>query len=276
MIVRAPPNRTVKKIIKWKLYLEPHDFEWHCKMLRQSIRKLATEATAFNIAQPPKYTLASLRSFPSLEPKEFVPLPAKFFDAPLRRDFLWSAVVYEADKARVGSGNVITKGDKLFSNRKLHPQKGTGRARVGDANSPIRDNGIKAHGIKAGHDWSTELPSKIYNRAVQTALAEHYRNGRLYIVGGSSINDTDLEVLDFNYDSPEITKQFVDQHNLEKLSLLFITDAQRTNLIASTEHIGKKADVLVKEAVEVRDILKANRIYIELPALQWFISKYAN
>lgn len=251
-------------------------------MFHQSIRRLATEATqasAFKIAQPPKYTLASLRTFPSLEPQTFIPLPAPFFDSPLRRDFLWSAVVFEADKARVGSGNVPTKGDKLFSNRKLHPQKGTGRARVGDANSPMRDNGIKAHGIKAGHDWSTELPSKIYNKAFQTALAEQYKNGKLFIIGGAEdqkVNPFDSTVLDFKYNYEEATKQFVESHQLNKLNLLFITNQQRNNLLASTEYIGKKADVLIKEAVEVRDILKANRVYIELPALQWFISKYSS
>lgn len=199
-------------------------------------------------------------------------------DRPLRRDFLWSAVVYEADKARVGSGYVPTKGDKLFSNRKLHPQKGTGRARVGDANSPIRDNGIKAHGIKAPHDWSTKLPSKIYGKAFQTALSEQYRQGRLYIIGESpeaKVPESDGAVLDFKYAYQEATKQFVEKHDLDHLHLLFITEGQRTNLVKSTEYISNKADVLVKEAVEVRDILKANRVYIEAPALQWLISKYA-
>lgn len=245
-------------------------------MFKQLIRTLATDAnSSLKIANPPKYTLGSLRSFPSLEPQSFIPLPCEFFEAPLRRDFLWSAVVYEADKARVGSGYVITKGDKLFSNRKLHPQKGTGRARTGDANSPIRDNGIKAHGIKAPHDWSTKLPNKIYAKAFQTAISDQYKNGKLFIVGGEPINEYDSSVLDFKYGFPEATKQFVENHDLENLSLLFITDGQRDNLLKSTEYIGKKADVLVKEAVEVRDILKANRIYIELPALQWFISRYS-
>lgn len=252
-------------------------------MFRQSIRRLATEANAsgesmLKISTPPKYTLASLRSFPSLEPHSFVPLPTTFFDAPLRRDFLWSAVVYEADRARVGSGYVITKGDKLYSNRKLHPQKGTGRARTGDANSPMRDNEVKAHGIKAPHDWSTRLPSKVYGKAFQTAFSDQYRNGKVFIIGGSNdtTNQADDVVVDFKYGHPDATRQFVEAHDLDRLSLLFITDSQRDNLLNSTEYVGKKADVLVKEAVEVRDILKANRIYIEAPALQWFIGKYAD
>lgn len=234
-----------------------------------------TSKSIFNIGNPPQHTLASLRSFPSLEPHRFIPLPADYLTAPLRRDFLWQAVVYEADNARVGSGNVPTKGDKPFSNRKLLPQKGTGKARTGDANSPIRDNGLKPFGIKAGHDWSTNLPSKIYTKAFQTAIAEKYKHGKLFIIGETSEkSDHDLDILDFKYGHNIQMKQFIDVHQLNKLQLLFITDCQRTNLIEATE--GIKADVIAKEAVEVRDILKANRVYIELPALQWFIGKFIN
>lgn len=241
-------------------------------MFKQSVRSLAT--AEFAVGVPPKYTLASLRSFPSLEPHTFAPYPAKFLDLPLRRDFLWSAVVYEADKARVGSGYVPTKGDKWFSNRKLHPQKGTGRARVGDANSPIRDNGLKAHGIKAPHDWSTGLPLKIYSRAFRTAFSEQYRNGNLFVIGGEQQSENDTFVADFQYEHPEQMVQFVEQHHLEHLHLLFITDGQRNNLLAASEALGKKCDVLVKEAVEVRDLLKANRIYIEKSALNWFVGRH--
>ena len=245
-------------------------------MLRQSLRTMATEAAlVFHTATPPKYTLALLRSFPSLEPHTFIPLPALFFTAPLRRDFLWQAVVYEADKARVGLGYVPTKGDKPFSNRKLYNQKGTGKARVGDANSPTRDNGLKAHGIKAPHDWLTQLPAKIYSKAFQHALAEQYKQGKLYVVGADG-NEFDSAQCEFAYDHPATARQFVEAHGLEKLSLLFITDGVRPNLLNATEALGKKADVLVKEAVEVRDILRANRVYIELPALQWFIGKHSH
>lgn len=255
-------------------------------MFKYTIRSLATEAklatttTKFNISQPPKYTLASLRSFPSLEPHEFVPLPNDFLNLPIRRDFLWSAVVYEADNARVGSGNAITKSDQLYSHKKLRPQKGSGKARVGDGNSPHRDNPIKAHAITAPHDWSTKLPNKIYNKAMATALSEQYQKGKLFIIGSTNDSgnnqDHDLNIVDFKYEYPETMKQFIREHHLNKLNLLFITNEERSNLIKATDIPSGKADVLVKEAVEVRDILKANRIYMELPALQWFIGMYRN
>ncbi|GEQ66771.1 hypothetical protein JCM33374_g434 [Metschnikowia sp. JCM 33374] len=237
-------------------------------MLKKAIKKAIP--TKLSVGIPPKYTLASLRSFPSLEPQTMAPYPATFLDHPLRRDLMWSAVVYEADKARVGAGYVPTKSDKWFSNRKLHPQKGTGRARVGDANSPIRDNGIKAHGIKAPHDWSTDLPKKIYSRGFQAALSEQYRNGRLFVIGGEGASGA----ADFEYSHVDQMRQFVQHHDLDGLSLLFVTDVQRDNLLTATQDMGKKCDVVVKEAVEVRDLLKAKRIYIEQAALNWFVSEY--
>lgn len=245
-------------------------------MLRSFARSLATgvQETLLLVGVPPKYTLASLRSFPSLEPHTMAPYPAAFLNKPLRRDFLWSAVVYEADKARVGSGNVPTKGDKPFSNRKLHPQKGTGRARVGDANSPNRDNGLKAHGIKAPHDWLTKLPRKLYAKGFQTAFSEQYRNGQLFVIGGDKKADSDKGLVDFEYAYPQQMKAFVETHDLERLNLLFITDVQRDNLLKATEDMGKKADVVTKEALEVRDLLKANRIYIEEAALNWLVTYY--
>ena len=242
------------------------------------VRLLATEASVsstFRVATPPKYTLASLRSFPSLEPHSFVPLPATFFDAPVREDLLWSAVVFEADASRVGSGFVPTKGDSPYSNRKLHPQKGTGRARVGDANSPIRDNGLKAFGRKANVDFSTDLPIKVYNAAVRAAISKQYREGKIYVIGGDkATKESDGTELNFKYGHQQTTKEFVNTHKLQKLNLLFITDVQRDNLLSSTDYIGKKASVLTKEFVQVRDILKANRIFIEALALQYLIGKH--
>ncbi|KAI5955969.1 yml6 [Candida theae] len=268
-------------------------------MFKQSIRRLATEAktqsapvsqapSSLHVAPPPKYTLAQLRTFPSLEPTTFVPLPTSFFNthSPTRRDLLWSAAVFEADRARVGSNYVTLKSDSPYSNRKLRPQKGSGRARLGDANSPHMDNEIKAHAIKGPHDWSTDLPAKIYSKAVQTALTSQYKSGHLFVI--------DKEC-DFAQGSAEITQSFVSSHKLNQLNILFITEEDRNKLSSSLDQfflndrelkkmsrkerakaVAKvKGKVIKKEDVEVRDILKANRVFVELSALQWLISKYS-
>ncbi|RKP31006.1 ribosomal protein L4 [Metschnikowia bicuspidata] len=243
-------------------------------MFRQISRRISS--SAFSVGTPAEFTLASIRTFPSLEPHTMKVYPRKFLDHPLRRDLLWSAVIYEADCARVGSGYVPTKADSPFSNRKLRPQKGTGRARVGDANSPTRDNGLKAHGIKAPHDWSTKLPLKVYSRAFRTALSDQYRNGRLYVIGGESAGEHEFTRADFAYAYPEQMRRFVEHHGLERLNLLFVVDGHREQLVSAAADMGKKCDVLVKECVEVRDILRANRIFVEESAMNWFVSRYVD
>ncbi|RCK65577.1 54S ribosomal protein YmL6, mitochondrial [Candida viswanathii] len=266
-------------------------------MFRTSIRRLATEATttttttststAFHVAQPPSHTLAQLRSFPSLEPTTFLPLPTSFFntESPLRRDVLWSSVVYEADCARVGSNYVTLKSDSPYSNRKLRPQKGSGRARLGDANSPHMDNEIKAHAIKGPHDWSTALPKKLYALGMRSAFTDVYKLGKLNVVDG---------VCDFQYGFDVVSQMFVSTHHLGGLNLLFIVDSERQKLKESLEafftnektleglkkrekrkYLRKlKGKVLLKHEVEVRDILRADRVFVELSALQWFITEY--
>lgn len=243
-------------------------------MFKRILRRAST--SPFSVGKPAEYTLTSIRTFPSLEPHTMKAYPSKFLDQPLRRDLLWSAVVYEADCARVGSGYVPTKADSPFSNRKIRPQKGGGVARVGDANSPIRDNGLKAHGIKAPHDWSTKLPTKVYKKAFRTALSDQYRRGRLFVIGGDIAPEHDSTQTDFKYSYPEQMRQFIEHHNYAKLNLLFIVDGPREQLLNASADMGKKCDVIVKDAVEVRDILRANQIFVEEAALNWFVSRYGD
>ncbi|KAG7660646.1 yml6 [[Candida] subhashii] len=247
----------------------------------ESTTTTTIDEPVFHNVQPAKYTLGSLRAFPSLNPFTFIPLPAKFFTMPERKDILWSAVVFEADGERVGSNWAPTKGDKLFSNRKVRPQKGTGRARLGDANSPHLYNAIKAHVIQAPHDWSTELPDKIYSKAWSSAFSEQYKAGNLFIIGADpegkvqSDRKGDGSIVDFNVCDPLVYDKFAKSHNVKGKGLLFITNSKRDNLSQSAkERDSKKFIVKTKEDVDVRDILKANRIYVELPALQWIIGKH--
>ncbi|KAI3404786.1 yml6 [Candida oxycetoniae] len=252
------------------------------------IVKVGSSSSELHFAEPPKYTLAQLRSFPRLEPKSFIPLPTNFFhtEIPTRRDILWSATVFEADRARVGSNYVTKKSDAPFSNRKVRPQKGSGRARLGDANSPHMFNDVKAHAIKGPHDWSTEIPKKVYARAIQVALTTRYRDGHMFVIE---------DQCDFKQDNLEITQSFVSAHKFNNLSMLFIVDSDRDNLAKSMQTFflspGRlrlihpferrkakslvKGKVIKKEDVEAGDILVANRVFVEKSALEWLIAKYA-
>lgn len=220
-----------------------------------------------------------MRAFPSLEPLTFTPVPSDVLAAPLRRDILWRAVVYENDNKRVGSSNPPSRSDNGYSRRKLFPQKGTGRARAGDANSPVRATGARALPRKAPIDFSTELPSKIYSAAFRNALSYQYQQGKLFVVGGQNLlqdtNELDLNELEILpkdlelNDGGLIFKKFLREYNLQNKRLLFIVSEPREGLLQYTEEFKDNVDILQQEFVDVNDILKAHRIFIELEALEY-------
>ena len=196
--------------------------------------------------------------------------------------------MFENDRRRVGASNPPGRSDNGYSRRKLFAQKGTGRARVGDANSPIRHNGGRALARTAPNDYSTKLPNKIYNLAFATALSYQYRKGDLFIVGRdgeqsslSSPSPDDMSILDIplhvraenpeerkpNYSSV-LFKKFLDEHGWEGKRLLFVVNEPREGLLKYTNNYKNKVDVIQREGLEVNDILKASKVLIEFDALK--------
>lgn len=68
-----------------------------------------------------------------------------------------------------------------MSGRKLRPQKGTGRARIGDASSPTLRKGGVAFGPKP-KDWSQGIQRKVWELGLRTILSQRWREGNLIVV----------------------------------------------------------------------------------------------
>lgn len=257
--------------------------------VKETISKTLLSGPLPNIQLPPKYTLVSLKSFPSLEPTSVIPVSTSILDVPLRRDILWKAVVYENDNKRVGSSNPPGRSENGYSRHKIRPQKGSGHARVGDANSPTRHGGGRALARNAPNDYTTDLPRKVYSLAMTTALSYQYRNDNLNVIGtdqnSSSLNENDTSILDIIKRDGEtrsykyytsVFKKFLKENNLEGKRLLFITNNIRENLLKFTQPYKDKVDIIQWQGVEVNDILKAHRIFIELDAFQSLSLEQAN
>ncbi|KAG4304149.1 hypothetical protein PORY_002513, partial [Pneumocystis oryctolagi] len=175
--------------------------------------------------------LTTLYSFPNMKPVRFQMFPANFLNLPLRRDILNRAVVYEADNLRQGTACKKNRADVRGSNRKIRPQKGTGRARLGDIRSPTIRGGGLAHAPKP-RDFSTKLPRKIYYLAMRTALSARYKRGQIIV-----INHT--------FELPtHKTRAMVDVMKIYGWDsngggTVFIMYADRKNFIHSTGNLGK-------------------------------------
>lgn len=99
----------------------------------------------------------------------------------VNRQLLHDAVVmYEANR-RVGTVQTKSRGMVKGSTRKLYRQKGTGRARAGNARTPVRRGGGHAFGKKP-RDFSYRLPKKALRQATRMALLSKFQDGQAVLL----------------------------------------------------------------------------------------------
>ncbi|XBW35512.1 hypothetical protein QEN19_001085 [Hanseniaspora menglaensis] len=252
----------------------------------------ALESLLPNYNNPPIHTLITTKSFPSLEPNSFIPIPSGTLYQPLRKDVLYEATYFEENAKKEGT---ILPGRSAwhFSRKKLLPQKGTGKARTGDGNSPIRFNGANALGRSEPNNPKTEIPLPLYQKAFNIALSYQYKCGKLNIIG-ENYGDKDSqftavkenEAIDFNT-IPDALKinDVSDIENMELILIKFL-DSQKLNNLPKILFVAREKESLVEkasllpslknkikvvdaESLEVTDILKAHRIYMDLLSLEY-------
>jgi len=91
-----------------------------------------------------------------------------------------ACVMYHANR-RVGSVRTKSRAEVRGTRAKMYRQKGTGRARAGHKQSPIRRGGGHAF-AKRPKDWSYALPRKALRAATRMALRLKAEAGELSVV----------------------------------------------------------------------------------------------
>ncbi|KAF2821954.1 ribosomal protein L4 [Ophiobolus disseminans] len=204
--------------------------------------------------------LATIHQFPSLEPLRFQTYPANHLYLPTRRDILHRAVIYEGDMTRLGTASTKSRHEVHGSRRKIRPQKGSGRARLGDKKSPMLRGGGVAFGPRP-RDFATELPAKVYDLAWRTALSYRFRKGELVIV------DNAMEI---ESPSPQLLGDIFKHH--EKLRgrgrSLLVTLDERPLLEEALIRMDRGGQALTWEEVDVKNLLELSRVIIERDALR--------
>src|SRR5438270_8387615 len=104
-------------------------------------------------------------------------------DVPLNEPLIHEAVRSFLANGRQGTSATKTRGDVSGAGRKLWKQKGTGRARIASLRSPLWKGGGNAHGPQP-RDWSYNMPKKMRQGALRSALSERVREGNVFVVEG--------------------------------------------------------------------------------------------
>ncbi|KAK2749473.1 54S ribosomal protein, mitochondrial [Myotisia sp. PD_48] len=251
-------------------------------MPRQSCRAMATEARSPLsipespiLADIPKPTwshspaIVTLYDFPSMEPIQYLEYSHEHLLLPLRRDILHRAVIYEGDKTRQGTASTKWRDQVRGSGRKIRPQKGSGRARLGDKKSPMLRGGGVAFGPHP-RDFSTDLPRKIYDKAWRTALSYRYQRGQLIVVNDNIVMPRGSSV--------HLLKDIIDTHGWGKdfgRSSL-ITEVKKERLIKAAAELGRDTRVLDRDDVDVKDLLETGQLIIEKQALDRMLAEHSS
>ncbi|EAQ86578.1 hypothetical protein CHGG_07831 [Chaetomium globosum CBS 148.51] len=230
----------------------------------------------------------TIHAFPTLEPRSLESWSTKHLHLPLRRDILHLAVVYEGDKTRQGTASSKTRFEVHGSHRKLRPQKGSGRARVGIKQSPLMKGGGKTFGPKP-RDFSTKLNRKVYDLAWRTALSYRYRRGELIVTEDGlelPLPEEFLQLAESGAMGRELEDSFISKYVGELMTALqwdkdngrttFITGDRRPNLFTGLDIAGENGRALELEDVDVKDLLETGRIVIERTALREMIKEHSS
>jgi large subunit ribosomal protein L4 len=143
---------------------------------------------------------------------------------------------YQAN-ARQGTRAQKARGDINKSHKKPWRQKGTGRARAGQANSPLWRGGGKIFPSSPDENFSQKLNRKMYRAGVASILSQLVREDRLAVIDGITL------------DAPK-TKQFAQKIKGygRNGTVLVVTDKLDENLFLASRNLQ---DVLVLETREV-------------------------
>jgi large subunit ribosomal protein L4 len=147
--------------------------------------------------------------------------------------------VVVAYQANARGGNRAQKGraDINKSHKKPWAQKGTGRARAGQANSPLWRGGGKIFPSSPDENFTHKVNRKMFRAGIASILSQLVREGRLSVVEALAV------------DAPK-TKLFAGKIKALGLSgsVLVVTDKLDDNVYMSSRNLP---DVLVLEAHEV-------------------------
>lgn len=116
-----------------------------------------------------------------------IDLPADLFARDVRKDLLARAIAWQQADKRAGLAYVKTRGEINRTHKKWYAQKHTGGARHGARNANIFVGGGVAFGPR-GRDFSHDMPKKVRQLALKTALSAKVQSSDLIIISEAAVS----------------------------------------------------------------------------------------
>jgi large subunit ribosomal protein L4 len=191
-----------------------------------------------------------------------VELHDELFAAPINEAILHQVVTAQLAGRRTGTHDTKTRGEVRGGGKKPYRQKGTGRARQGTRTAPHYRGGGAVFGPHP-RSYEQRLPRKMKRLALRGALTAKFGDDAIRII------DT------FGLDAIK-TRDFVDVLAALKAGgrVLVVAPGRDQKLELSSRNLPK-VEVILADSLNVVDLLNADVVLIEQPALARMDEVYA-
>ena len=183
-----------------------------------------------------------------------IELSQAIFALPFNGAVVHQAMTRQLASRRQGTASAKTRGEVIGSTKKLYSQKHTGRARRGDAKSPLLRGGGVVFGPKP-RTYRQSMPKKMRKLALKCLLSAKVREGNIKLV----------QELDFT--GPKTKDMINVLSSLGINSSTLILTAQSTpNVVKSAANLPE-VKVLPSALINVVDLLSYEMLIATVPTI---------
>jgi large subunit ribosomal protein L4 len=191
-----------------------------------------------------------------------IELSDELFAAPVNAAVLHQVVTAQLAGRRIGTHDTRTRGEIRGGGAKPYRQKGTGRARQGTKTAPHYRGGGAVFGPHP-RSYEQRLPRKMKRLALRGALTAKYGDEAIKIVDSFGLEQIRTKDLVGVLGALETQGR-----------VLVIAPARDQTLELSARNLPK-VEVILADSLNVVDLLKADVVLIEQPALARMEAVYA-
>lgn len=180
------------------------------------------------------------------------------FDGPIASGLIWESVVHEQASARRGTHATKTRGLVSGTGRKPWRQKGSGRARVGEARNPLWRTGGTVFGPQP-RSYGYRLPRKVARGALRAALRAKFEEGAVVVLSAFAIGEP----------KTRLAVELLDNLGVTGKALLVDADPD-TNLERAVRNLPG-VRLAASSLVTARDVMDAGRLVMSRAAAEHLV-----
>jgi large subunit ribosomal protein L4 len=184
-----------------------------------------------------------------------IELSQAIFTLPFNEAVVHQAMTRQLASRRQGTASTKTRGEVIGSTRKLYSQKHTGRARRGDAKSPLLRGGGVVFGPKP-RAYRQSMPKKMRKLALKCLLSAKVREGNIKLV----------QELDFKGPKTKDMINILSSLGIDS-STLILTAQSTPNVVKSAANLPE-VKVLPSALINVLDLLSYEMLVATVPAIR--------